>query len=114
MAGSAIFVFLLASNIWGLPDAWISALFFMTYPFILWLTKQPVSEVPFMTAFYASVYLFWRSLKDKRNVLLNLFLSGGLAGIAMLIRGIAIGISFVFIVLLFLLKKPGIRKKENF
>ena len=34
MASSSKFVFLLARNIWGLPDAWISALFFMTYPFI--------------------------------------------------------------------------------
>ena len=114
MASSSIFVFLLARNIWGLPDAWISALFFMTYPFILWLTRQPVSEVPFMTAFYASVYLFWRGLKDKRHVLLNLFLSGGFAGIAMLIRGIAIGISFVSIVLLFLLKNQVPVKRRIF
>ncbi|MBU4457082.1 MAG: glycosyltransferase family 39 protein, partial [Nanoarchaeota archaeon] len=67
MGLSSMFVFLLAQKIWGMRGGWLSALFFMTYPFVLWLTKQLNSEVPFMAAFYASLYIFWLGLKGHKN-----------------------------------------------
>lgn len=113
MAISATFIFLFARKVWGMPGAWVSVLFFMTYPFVLWLTKQPASEVPFMAAFYASVYLFWVGLENNKSAWVILALSGCLAGIAMLIRGIAIGVGVVLVVLLFVLKK-NISVKRRF
>jgi 4-amino-4-deoxy-L-arabinose transferase-like glycosyltransferase len=110
MGLSSLFVFLLAQKIWGIRGGWVSALFFMTYPFILWLTKQPNSEIPFMVAFYASLYLFWCGLKGQKYVGFLLFLAGIFAGGAMLIRGIAIGVGFLLFGLFLILKKDVLIK----
>ena len=105
MGLSSVFVFLLSEKIWGTRGGWFSALFFMSYPFLLWLTKQPSSEVPFMAAFYASLYLFWLGVKGQKNTWLLLLLAGMLAGVSMLIRGIAIGIGFLLFGLFLVLRK---------
>jgi len=105
MGLSSMFVFLLAQKIWGMRGGWLSALFFMTYPFVLWLTKQLNSEVPFMAAFYASLYIFWLGLKGHKNAWILLLLAGILAGVAMLIRAIAIGAGFLLFGLFLALKK---------
>lgn len=102
MGLSSIFVFLLSEKFWGTRGAWLSALFFMTYPFALWLTKQPSTEIPFMAVFYAGFYLFWVALKRDRNRWLLLFFAGICMGLAMLVRGIAFG-SGVLLCSLFLL-----------
>ena len=113
MAISSMSVFLFARRVWGIPGAWISALFFMTYPFVLWLTKQPASEVPFMAAFFISVYLFWTGLENDKNIWITLVLSGCFAGISMLIGGIAIGVGIILAILLLALKK-NISVKRRF
>jgi hypothetical protein len=63
----------------------------MTYPFTLWLTKQPNSESPFLAFFYGGLYCFWNVIRRKDRVWLLSFLAGLLMGIAMLIRAAAIG-----------------------
>jgi len=105
MGLSSTFVFLISEMIWGAYGGWVSALFFMTYPFVLWLTKQPNSELPFMAVFYASLYLFWLGLKGQKNIGVILFLAGIFAGAAMLIRAIAIGTGFLLSGLFLALKK---------
>jgi 4-amino-4-deoxy-L-arabinose transferase-like glycosyltransferase len=104
MGFSSIFVFLLSEKSWGARGGWFSVLFFITYPFILWLTKQPNNEMPFMAAFYASLYLFWLGLKGHKNTALLLLLAGAFAGVAMLIRAIAIGTGFLLFGLFLVLK----------
>jgi hypothetical protein len=73
----------------------MSALIWSTYPFALWLTKQPTSETPFMVALYAGVYLCWYALLRKNRAWPVYFLAGSLIGCATLIRPIAIGIGCV-------------------
>jgi hypothetical protein len=80
----------------------ISALIWMTYPFGLWLTKQPNSEVPFVVIFYGGFYLFCRALLCKIRFWPVYFLSGLLMGFAMLIRPMAIGVVIVMSVILWL------------
>jgi 4-amino-4-deoxy-L-arabinose transferase-like glycosyltransferase len=105
MGISSSLLFLLSVKVWGLQGGWISTFIFMTYPFGLWLTKQPNSEIPFMVVFYASIYLFWLGMKKQKNPVLLLAISGVLAGIAMLIRPIAICVGFIFFGLLLVLDK---------
>jgi 4-amino-4-deoxy-L-arabinose transferase-like glycosyltransferase len=90
MGTAAVFLFLVAQSVWGRPQAWVCALAWITYPFSLWLTKHPNSEVAFMMVFYGAFWLFWTSIIGRRPWPWY-FLSGLLMGGAMLIRPIAIG-----------------------
>mgnify|MGYP002146723110 CR=1 FL=1 len=87
---AAVFIFLLAQKLWGNIGGFVAALTWISYPPILWLSKQPSSEIPFMAVFYGSVYLlwsaYWRHAKWHFYVL-----AGFLGGIAALIRPIGLG-----------------------
>jgi len=78
----------------------IAAGLWMTYPFMLWLTKQPNSEIPFVVFFYAGMYLFWYAV--SRNVRTWPFYvsAGSLIGCSMLIRPIAIGVIWAMVIAL--------------
>ncbi len=91
----SVFVFLLARIIWGPLSALVSSLIWMTYPFALWLTKQPNTEIPFMVAFYGGLFLFWYALLRRTRAWPIYFACGLLFGVAMLVRPIAIGIGVV-------------------
>jgi len=109
---SSMFVFLLSRSIWcSLRAGWISALFFMTYPFILWLAQQPASEIPFMVFFYACLVAFWRGLQSRRHAWLFFVLAGVLAGLAMLVRGIAIGLAVMLCCLLLVLRQVRFKQR---
>lgn len=101
---AAVFVFLIARSIWGPPAGMLAAGLWTTYPFILWLTKQPNSELPFMVVFYASVWLFWS--ETRRSVMRPVIylLCGLLLGMAMLIRPIAIGLGVVLSIILWFIR----------
>jgi len=105
MGIAAVIVYLLFQEVSGVIAGWLSALLFMTYPFILWLTKQPNSEMPFLIFFYGSVYLFWLGLNGKGHVRSFLFCAGILIGVAMLIRPIVIGAGVLLAVLFLILDK---------
>lgn len=102
---SVVLVYGLARLVWPPGLALLPALAWMTYPFFLWLTKQPNSEVPFIPVLYGGVYLFWRAaLRGARGprAWAHYLGAGALVGAAMLIRPAAIGLSAVlaFIALL--------------
>ncbi|MFS8087201.1 MAG: hypothetical protein ACMG6H_16325, partial [Acidobacteriota bacterium] len=89
---------------WGLLPAVISAVLWMTYPFALWLTKQPNSELPFMVVFYAGLLLFWFGVVRRINTWPLYSICGFLLGIAMLIRPFAIGLGLVMALVVWLVK----------
>ena len=68
-----------------------------TYPLLLWLCKQPSSELPFLALFSAAVLAFWVTLEGEKRYGLAL-LAGMLTGLAMLVRPIAIGAGVLFAV----------------
>ena len=105
MSLTSAFVFMLARSVWGLFPALISSLIWMTYPFALWLTKLPSSEIPFMAVFYGGFYLFWYAQLRKSPVWPLYFSSGLVAGFAMLIRPIAIGVGFLMGAILWLVRR---------
>jgi 4-amino-4-deoxy-L-arabinose transferase-like glycosyltransferase len=102
---SSMLVYLLSSSIWGPRRALISPLAFMTYPFYLWTTKQPNSEIPFILVLLGTFFLFWRALA-RRDHSWRVYLGvGSLAGFAMLIRPAAIGLGLVMALILWVVAK---------
>ncbi|MDQ3010056.1 MAG: glycosyltransferase [Acidobacteriota bacterium] len=87
---AAVFIFLLAQKLWADRGAFVAALVWISYPPIVWLTKQPNSEIPFMAVFYGSVFLLWSAYWRRANWQFYV-LAGMLGGIAALIRPIGLG-----------------------
>src|SRR5207245_11120905 len=58
----SVLVYAIARSVWGAAPALLAPLIWMTYPFTLWLTKQPNSEIPFLIVFYGAFGLFWSAL----------------------------------------------------
>jgi hypothetical protein len=75
--------------------AWVTVLLTASYPFQLWLTKQPNSELPFMVLFFGALTAFWPVLTQSTTRWKHAFLSGVLCGAASLIRPFGIGLPFV-------------------
>jgi 4-amino-4-deoxy-L-arabinose transferase-like glycosyltransferase len=107
MALTSMFVFVLAQSLWGSLAALVSSLVWITYPLALWLTKQPNSEISFMVVFYGGFCLFWNLVRHQSRAWPMYFFTGLLAGLAMLIRPIAIGIVFVMAGILWLLRREA-------
>lgn len=116
---SAVLVYGLARLVWSPGMALIPALAWMTYPFFLWLAKQPNSEVPFVPVLYAAFFVFWWAMLRGRGGagLWLLYLAAGvLAGAAMLIRPAAIGLSGVLavVVVLFAARATPLRGRLGY
>jgi 4-amino-4-deoxy-L-arabinose transferase-like glycosyltransferase len=88
-------VFMLARLVGSAPRALIAALVWMSYPFGLWLTKQPNSEIPFLVCLYAGLYVIGRGVLTQPQRQTSFFVAGILFGLAMLIRPVAIGIGLL-------------------
>ena len=73
----------------------ISSLTVVSYPLILWTIKQPNSESAFLPFLFLSTLIYIKGFKNNKNT--YLFSSGILLGISMMIRPIAIGLPFVFV-----------------
>ena len=99
LGGTAVFLYLLARDLWGHWWGFGPVLAWITYPFVLWLGKQPNSEIPFLLFLYGSFYIFWYLITGEASWYSSL-LSGVLLGIAMLIRPAAIGLPVLLAVIL--------------
>lgn len=107
MGLTSVLVFRFAQCIWGVRPALICSLIWVTYPFALWLTKQPNSEAPFLVMFYAGIYLFWHGLLHKSRSWVVYFVCGLFVGLAMLIRPIALGVGLVMGAILWLVRREA-------
>lgn len=106
----SLLIFLIAKKIWGSRSALFCSVMLMTYPPLLWLTKQPNSELPFMVLLYTGFYLFWEVMTQQYEKKLIYFLCGFVLGLAMFIRPIAIGLSALICIMLWLL---GHKQEKN-
>ncbi len=88
---SAVAVYFLAKIRRSPLAAAAIALVWATYPFWLWLTKQPNSEIPFIPVFFFGLYLLLNGALRANADWRNYFPAGLLIGFSMLIRPIAIG-----------------------
>lgn len=100
---AAVLIYAMSRLVWRPLPALFVALAWATYPFGLWLTKQPNSEVAFIPLLFAAVYVFWRALLVRPQSWWHYLLAGMLAGAAMLVRAAGIGLGFVFAFLVLVL-----------
>ncbi len=91
MGLSSVFVFFVARSVWRPGAALGVALVWATYPCLLWLTKQPNSELPFCVSFYGGMALLSHALWKRPRAQSYYGLAGLCFGLSMLIRPIAIG-----------------------
>jgi len=104
------FLFLLADSIFGKSIALISSILWLSYPFNLWLIKNPNTEVPFILFFYFALWIYVLAFKGRSFKLF--LLSGILLGFAALIRPIIIFLPFFLtLLILFLIKDFPLNKK---
>jgi len=95
-----LLIFGIAATVFDPRTAFLSAALFATYPFYLWLTKQPNSEVPFFPGFLLALYLFVRSLYARRFTAWFGLAIGALVGVTSLIRPFTVALSGVLLIAL--------------
>ncbi|MGH7866574.1 MAG: ArnT family glycosyltransferase, partial [Candidatus Dormibacteraceae bacterium] len=102
---SVTLLYAIAVRIFGERVALLAGLLWATYPFFLWLSKQPNSETPFLVLFLATIYSFiafwpgtvrpeWPSIR-----------TGLLAGLTSLVRPAAVLLSVVLAVVLLYVRR---------
>jgi hypothetical protein len=94
---TSVLVSLLALMILSCRVALVASAMWSTYPFHLWLTKQPDSTSAFSLVLLLGVLLFVRWSTDGRRSIQYGCLMGLILGIAALIKPIAIALPFIFV-----------------
>ena len=107
---SAVLLYALARLVWPVAAALLVGVVWAGYPFFLWITKQPNSEVPFIPVFFAALFVFWLAVLRRPRAWPLYLSAGALAGAAMLIRPAAVGLGVVLAVLALLLARPVSRR----
>ena len=108
-AVSCFLVFLVAELVFAPRVGLISSLIWITYPFNLWLIKQPNSEVPFILLLYFGIWIFILAIK-KRYFALT-FIAGVVLALAALVRPASTLLGFLFALVLLLYKEiPKMRR----
>ncbi len=107
---AALLVYLVARTAFGPVGALLAALGWSFYPFTLWLTKQPNSEVLFTPLLYGGFYFFWTAMRRDETrggdppggdppggdpPRGRVFVAGVFFSAAMLVRPIAMLVPFV-------------------
>ena len=107
---AAVLLYALARLVWPVAAALLVGVVWACYPFFLWITKQPNSEVPFIPVFFAALFVFWLAVLRRPRAWPLYLAAGVLAGAAMLIRPAAVGLGVVLAVLAWLLARPVSRR----
>ena len=97
-AFNCVLIFLIGESVFNLRIGFLGALMWVTYPFHLWLIKQPNSELPFMFLLFLAICLFICAL--KRNRLLVVFFVGVILALSALVRPVSLMLIVVFMPML--------------
>ena len=101
LATSSIFLFQIAYTIFGLAPALVSYGLWLSYPFVVALTKAPGTELPFCALVFAAFHVAWRAIDQNQLHASRCLLIGLLLGYAMLVRPIGIGLGVLTAAFLF-------------
>jgi 4-amino-4-deoxy-L-arabinose transferase-like glycosyltransferase len=97
VGASSALLWSLSALLWGGRAAGIALILWIFYPPMLWSTKQPNSETVFLLPLFAAL-LFYAKVVLGTPTAVNALATGVLAGMAMLIRPIAIAVVVPLIV----------------
>ena len=95
LAISSVLLYAIAKRVWHPRAALLAAAAWMTYPLSLWFTKQPNSEIPFLVFVYGAYLFLANALWREQGRQGFAFAGGVLAGGAMLIRPIGVGLGLL-------------------
>ncbi|NOT56346.1 MAG: hypothetical protein HOP18_17245 [Deltaproteobacteria bacterium] len=111
MGGAAVVLYFLARMIVGTWGALGTVVLWMTYPFNLWLTRQPSSEILFFPLFYAALLFVGKILWGDWRRDWTAVGAGVLMGCAILVRPIALlGGGLLAVIPFVLCWRKGIRQ----
>ena len=105
VAISSLLLHLIAREIWSGWAALVPSAAWSTYPLVLWLTKQPNSELVFTPLLFACAFVLWKLTRDVRPRAGMVLAMGACAGAAMLVRPIALFLPLVCGALVLVLAK---------
>jgi len=106
---AALFLFLIAKEIFNKKIALIASFLWMSYPFNLWFIKNPNTEVPFIPLLYLGIFLYFLAFR-KRDLKFT-FLAGFSLGLASFTRITGLFLPF-FLSLLFLFFLSDSKKRR--
>jgi 4-amino-4-deoxy-L-arabinose transferase-like glycosyltransferase len=112
---SVTLVYMIALRVFGNRTALLAGLLWLTYPFSLWLTKQPNSETPFLVLLLATIYSFVSFRQEEpelRSTGWPALRTGLLAGLTSLVRPVAVVLSVVLATVL-LYSRRDLRTKQR-
>jgi 4-amino-4-deoxy-L-arabinose transferase-like glycosyltransferase len=92
---AAVLLFEIASRLFPWPKTLLTPLVFSSYPLALWATTLALSETVFLPVLYACFLAFGATLRVKGSALREGLACGLSAGVAMMIRAAAIGLSLL-------------------
>jgi 4-amino-4-deoxy-L-arabinose transferase-like glycosyltransferase len=104
LAVSVAVIYHLARELWGERGGLLAAGLWLTYPFVLLLSTDRLTEPLFIALLYSGLALFWRSLRTQ--TLGGFALAAALLGAAMLTRSIALGILPVCVLIVGIAQLP--------
>ena len=107
---NCLLIFFIGEQIFNERIGFLGALIWITYPFNLWLLKQPNSELPFMFLYFLSVFLFIYAL--NKNRLWVVYFVGVILALSALIRPISIMLIGVFILMILIYR--GVKSSLRF
>ncbi len=108
LAISVVVVYRLARNLWGERGGLLAAGLWLTYPFMLLLSTERLTEPPFIAMLYLGLAVFWHNLKVP--TWRGFALAALLIGIAMLIRSIAVALLPLCVLMMWFTQHPAHRK----
>lgn len=92
---SVALIYLLARRIWGPWLGLIPPIVWMTYPLFLMITAYPNSEMPFVVLFALGLLVIDHAIAGSQPRSFAFLAAGILAGLAMLVRPIGIGLGVI-------------------
>jgi len=98
---SVVIVYEIAARFTNIKSGILASFLWMTYPFFLWLTKQPNSEIIFMVFLLSACMLLFSTACFQKTRQAPYFFSGVLLGIAILIRPIAVFFPVILLISVF-------------
>lgn len=104
------FLFLIAKEIFNRRIALITSFLWMSYPFNLWLIKNPNTEVPFIPLLYLGIFLYILALK-KRSLKFT-FSAGFILGLASFIRLIGLFLPLFLALLIFFFLRSNSKRRQ--